>query len=195
MFETATWTWSTVHVHLSFTAPSPKDNFTLLPVGRLWGIEWRHGSGCPGGPVIAADVRWPHQKSSLLGPAFPARHRLRLFFCSSHSAGEGLWWLSLLPPTLPGCSAGGHIEDRGRWEREGGRAKRFRLSDLFEFRYNPKGAMRPTKGACVLLLPVHQCVSKGLFLEAWSNWFNSADGKKSLWRCQLLLSHSPFFYI
>lgn len=64
--------------------------------------------------MIAADVRWPHQKSSLLGPSLPAR---RLVFCSSHKAGGGLWSLSLSPPTSPGRSAGDRIQttEGGEW--------------------------------------------------------------------------------
>lgn len=60
--------------------------------------------------MIAAGVLQPHQKSSLLGPSFPAQsYRRLLSFCSSRPAGEGLWWLALSPPTLPGCSAGDRI--------------------------------------------------------------------------------------
>lgn len=68
--------------------------------------------------MIAADVRWPHQKSSPLGLSSPARRCRRLFFCSSRKAGGALWWPSLLPPTSPGCSAGDRIERTEGGQRE-----------------------------------------------------------------------------
>lgn len=91
-----------------------------VPAGRLSATERSRGSGCPGGPAIAAGAPRPHQKSSPLGPSLPAPSRRRpLSFCSSRPAGEGLWWLALSPQTSPERSAGDRRQDGWRKTEEG----------------------------------------------------------------------------
>lgn len=144
----------------SFTTYLQKGNFSLLknkkasvsvrwglPAGRLWVTEWRHDSGCPGGPVIAAGALEPHQKSSLPGLSLPAPRYHRLFSSlSSRPAAAGLWWLALSPPTSPGCLArdgieGGEGGEGGMgWGKEVGEGQvmnvNFKLNMLKRSRHN-----------------------------------------------------------
>lgn len=106
--------------------------------------------------MIAADVRWPHQKSPPLGPSFPARrHRLRrlLVSCSSRRAGAGPWWLSLLPPTSPGCSAGDHRErtEGGGKKREIKQNHENRAQDPDLFGFDLKESKQRAFGLCLCI--------------------------------------------
>lgn len=123
--ETIYDTFITLKALLRLTAEVfPVCGRLTVPAGCLSATERSRGSGCPGGPAIAAGAPRPHQKSSPLGPSFPSPSRRRpLSFCSSRPAGEGLWWLALSPQTSPERSAGDRRQDGWR-ENRGGRGKK-----------------------------------------------------------------------